>query len=438
MRMYDIITHKKQGRALTDEEIRFAIDGFTNGHIPDYQMSALLMAICLHGMDTKETAALTLAMAQSGDMVCLKDIGGVTVDKHSTGGVGDKTTLVVSPIAAACGAVVAKMSGRGLGHTGGTVDKLEAIPGMRLSLNEEEFFRIVRQTGICIVGQSGDLAPADKKIYALRDATATVDSIPLIAASIMSKKIAAGAAKILLDVKTGSGAFMKTTEDAVNLAKIMVDLGEAAGRQTSALVTNMDIPLGFAIGNAIEVAEAVSVLRGAGPVDLTAVCIALAAEMLMLAGKGSFAECEGLAREAIRSGRALAKLTDMVEAQGGDRRYIKNPGLFPKAAYAHTVYADKSGYITAMNAEACGVAAGMLGAGRQTITDTIDFASGIILQAKPNDVIKANAPLGVLYTNDKSTLAEAAALFASAVTIGQIKPKSKPLIAARITKESLA
>ena len=435
MRMYDVITNKKQGKTLSDEEIRFAVAGFTAGEIPDYQMSALLMAICLQGMDARETAALTMAMAQSGDMVKLDDISGVKVDKHSTGGVGDKTTLIVSPIVAACGVVVAKMSGRGLGHTGGTVDKLESIPGMKLSLAEEDFFRIVRETGLCVAGQSGDLAPADKKIYALRDATATVDSIPLIAASIMSKKIAAGADKILLDVKTGSGAFMKTTEDALALAEVMVDLGAAAGRETTALVTNMDVPLGMCIGNALEVQESIQVLKGEGPEDLTAICITLAAEMLVLAGKGTLLECEVMAKDAVASGRALQKLGDMVAAQGGDRRYIENLHLFQNAKYLCVVEAPENGYITAMNAEMCGVASGVLGAGRQTVTQAVDHAAGIILKVKLGDWVEKGQEIASLFSNDKAKLFEGEKLFLSAVIIGAEKPKSAPMILARVTKE---
>jgi len=433
MRIYDIITRKKHGYALTDNEIRFVVSGFTDGSIPDYQMSALLMAICLQGMTTCETAALTMAMAQSGDMVSLASIPGIKVDKHSTGGVGDKTTLIVSPIVAACGVVVAKMSGRGLGHTGGTVDKLESIPGMQLSLSQDEFFRIVRETNLCVAGQSGDLAPADKKIYALRDATATVDSIPLIAASIMSKKIAAGADKILLDVKTGSGAFMKTEADALALARVMVDLGEAAGRQTTALVTNMDVPLGYGIGNAIEVAESIAVLRGEGPADLTEICITLAAEMLALADKGTANECIALARDAIFSGHALQKLADMVEAQGGDRRFIDNPALIPSASCVHDIPAQESGFVTSMNAESCGIASGMLGASRQTVSQAIDYAAGIVLRAKPGDWIEKGAPLATFYTNDPSRIPDAQALFISAVTTDAEKPPAPSVVLARVT-----
>ena len=431
MRMYDIITTKKHGGALTAAEIRFAADGFLHDEIPDYQMSALLMAVCLRGMDAAETAALTLALAESGDRVDLSGIPGVKVDKHSTGGVGDKTTLIVSPIVASCGVPVAKMSGRGLGHTGGTVDKLEAIPGMRMSLSQNEFLSIVRQTGLCVAGQSGDLTPADKKIYALRDATATVDSIPLIAASIMSKKIAAGADKILLDVKTGSGAFMKSIEDARVLAEVMVQLGEAAGRETVAFVTDMDAPLGRCIGNALELQEVVDVLHGEGPEDLTEICLVLAAEMLMLAGKGGADECRRLAEEAITSGRALVKLGDMVAAQGGDRRYAEDTSLFPSAAYRRDVIMPDGGYLTALDAEACGAASCVLGAGRLTYSQAIDHAAGIVLHAKPGDLVEKGAVLATLHTNNPAALADAEARLLAACSFGKKPPVPRPLIAGR-------
>lgn len=315
MHMYDLITKKKHGKALTDEELAFLIDGYVRGDIPDYQMAAMLMAIWFSGMSDHETAVLTQVMARSGDMIDLSGISGKTVDKHSTGGVGDKTTLIACPIVAACGGKIAKMSGRGLGHTGGTVDKLASIPGYRTELSREEFFHTVETCGISLIGQSGNLAPADKKLYALRDVTATVDSIPLIASSIMSKKLAAGASAILLDVKTGSGAFMKTQEDAIRLAQTMVAIGEEAGRRTVALITDMDVPLGCGIGNSIEVAESAAVLRGEGPADLREVSLALAANMLYLIGKGTEAECRSLAEHAIEDGSALATLCRMVRAR---------------------------------------------------------------------------------------------------------------------------
>ena len=314
MHMYDLITKKKHGAALTDEEIAFMIEGYVKGEIPDYQMSAMLMAIWFSGMTDRETAVLTQVMARSGDQIDLSAISGRTVDKHSTGGVGDKTTLIACPIVAACGGKIAKMSGRGLGHTGGTVDKLASIPGYRTELTREEFFHTVETCGISLIGQSGNLAPADKKLYALRDVTATVDSIPLIASSIMSKKLAAGASAILLDVKTGSGAFMKTQEDAIRLAQTMVAIGEAAGRRTVALITDMDVPLGCGIGNSIEVRESAAVLRGEGPADLREVSLSLAANMLFLIGKGTPAACRAMAEHAIADGSALATLCRMVRA----------------------------------------------------------------------------------------------------------------------------
>ena len=332
MRMYDIIAKKRDGGTLTQEEIAFAVNGFAAGSIPDYQMSALMMAVYLRGMTATETAQLTAAMAYSGDMVDLSGIGGVKADKHSTGGVGDKTTLVAGPIVAACGVKVAKMSGRGLGHTGGTLDKIEAIPGCSVSLTQEAFFRQVNDIGIAVIGQTGNLAPADKKMYALRDVTATVSCIPLIASSIMSKKLASGADCILLDVKTGNGAFMKTLEDSIALAKAMVDIGEHNGRRTAALITDMDTPLGRNIGNSLEVIEAVETLRGKGPADLTEVCLSLASGMLWLAGRGGAAACRAMAEDALRSGAALAKLRAMVAAQGGDPAVIDDPTGFPAAA----------------------------------------------------------------------------------------------------------
>lgn len=437
MRMYDVIAKKRNGETLNEEEICFMIDGYVKGEIPDYQMSAMLMAIYLNGMSDKETAVLTNQVAHSGDMVDLSPIQGIKVDKHSTGGVGDKTTLVVAPIVAACGVKVAKMSGRGLGHTGGTVDKMESIPGMRTTLTEEEFFQVVNATGLSVIGQSGNLAPADKKLYALRDVTATVESIPLIAASIMSKKLAAGSDCILLDVKTGSGAFMKTLEDSITLAEKMVAIGEHAGKKTMALITNMDIPLGSLIGNSLEVIEAAETLKGKGPEDLTEVCLQLASGMLYLAGKGSLDVCRGLAEKTIADGSALERLVAMVEAQGGDSSVIKNTSLFEKAPFKREVIAPKSGYITHMDTERCGIASSMLGAGRVTKESEIDYTAGIALLKKVGQSVVEGEVMAVLYTSKEELFTASLEEFLSAVTIGDDKPKAEPLIYARITKSGV-
>ena len=397
MRMYDIIAKKRDGGTLTQKEIAFAVNGFAAGSIPDYQMSALMMAVYLRGMTATETAQLTAAMAYSGDMVDLSGIGGVKADKHSTGGVGDKTTLVAGPIVAACGVKVAKMSGRGLGHTGGTLDKIEAIPGCSVSLTQEAFFRQVNDIGIAVIGQTGNLAPADKKMYALRDVTATVSCIPLIASSIMSKKLASGADCILLDVKTGNGAFMKTLEDSIALAKAMVDIGEHNGRRTAALITDMDTPLGRNIGNSLEVIEAVETLRGKGPADLTEVCLSLASGMLWLAGRGGAAACRAMAEDALRSGAALAKLRAMVAAQGGDPAVIDDPSGFPAAAYEHDVVCMQDGWLYATDTEKIGIAAVLLGAGRETKESVIDPAAGIRLLKKAGDPVKKGDVLARLY-----------------------------------------
>lgn len=434
MRMYDVIAKKRNGETLSEEEIRFMIDGYVKGEIPDYQMSAMLMAIYLNGMNDKETATLTSEVAHSGDMVDLSPIEGIKVDKHSTGGVGDKTTLVVAPIVAACGVKVAKMSGRGLGHTGGTVDKMESIPGMRTTLTEEEFFQVVNNTGLSVIGQSGNLAPADKKLYALRDVTATVDSISLIAASIMSKKLAAGSDCILLDVKTGSGAFMKTLDDSITLAEKMVAIGEHAGKKTMALITNMDIPLGSLIGNSLEVIEAVDTLKGDGPEDLTEVCLQLASGMLFLAGKGDLSACRAMAEKTIADGSALKRLIAMVEAQGGDSSVIKDTSLFQKAPFKLEVKSPKGGYITHMDTERCGIASSMLGAGRITKESEIDFAAGIALKKKVGQSVAEGEVMAVLYTSKEELFLASVEEFISAVTISDEKPATEPLIYARVTK----
>ncbi len=432
MRMYDIIRKKRDGGTLSRAQIAAFVRGVTDGSIPDYQTAALLMAIYFNGLTDEETAILTDEMAHSGDMVDLSPIDGVKVDKHSTGGVGDKTTLIVAPIVAACGVRVAKMSGRGLGHTGGTIDKLESIPGFCTSLSNERFFAVVRETGAAVVGQTGNLAPADKKLYALRDVTATVENTGLIAASIMSKKLAAGADAIVLDVKTGSGAFMKTVEDSEKLAAAMVAIGEHTGRRTVALITDMDRPLGFAIGNSLEVIEAVETLQGRGPADLTEVCLELAANMLALGGKGEIGACRALARETLESGRAFDAFCRMVEAQGGDSACLKDTGKFERAAIAHEVRAERAGWFAAMDTEAVGECSVVLGAGRETKDSPIDFAAGIRLVKKPGDRIKAGDVLAVLYTNDPAAAEPAEKRFLAAVRIGDEEPAAVPLIHARV------
>ena len=428
MRIYDIITKKKHGEELTDAEIEYVIREYTKGAIPDYQISALMMAIYFKGMTDRETATMTLAMANSGDTVDLSEFGTLTVDKHSTGGVGDKTTLVIAPIAASLGAKLAKMSGRGLGHTGGTVDKLESFPGYDTSLSPDAFFEHVRRIGISVIGQSGDFAPADKKLYALRDVTATVDSIPLITASIMSKKLAAGSSAVVLDVKYGSGGFMKTPEDAEALARGMVEIGKRCGRRMCALITNMDIPLGYAIGNALEVCEALDVLSGHGPADLTEVCTALATEMVSASLGMSTDDARAAVLDAISSGRALAKFAEWIEAQGGDASYAKDTSLFPKAKYEYDVKAECDGYISAMNAEEIGVSSVVLGAGRLTKDDAIDHAAGIILRKKRGDKVNAGDTIATLYTNNESKIADAERMLLGAVVISDTKPEAEPLI----------
>ena len=436
MRMYDIINHKKNGGALPEEEIRYFVDGFTRAEIPDYQASALLMAICWQGMNEKETAILTDAMLHSGDVADLSSIPGVKVDKHSTGGVGDKTSMIIGPIVASCGIPVAKMSGRGLGHTGGTVDKLESIPGLQTAIDPERFRAIVRSTGIAIIGQSGNIAPADKKLYALRDVTATVNSIPLIASSIMSKKLASGSDAILLDVKTGSGAFLKTLDDSIALAKAMVSIGVHSGRRVMALITDMDTPLGHAIGNTLEVEEVVDTLMGRGPEDLTSVCMELAAYMLILAGAADdISKCKVLAEDAVRSGRAFEKLCAMVTAQGGDASVLKDG--FSKATVISPLKAPASGYITHMDAEACGMASLELGAGRVRKEDSIDYSAGIVLKKKVGEAVAAGETLALLHTADTAKLPEAESILTAAITIGKTPPPAIKTVLAVVTEDKV-
>lgn len=432
MRMYDLIEKKKMGRSLSKAEVEWMVDGYVQDLIPDYQMAAMLMAICFRGMSREETACLTLAMEHSGEVVDLSPLKGVTVDKHSTGGVGDKTTLVVAPLAAACGAVVAKMSGRGLGHTGGTIDKLESIPGFRTSLSQEEFFQVVRETGLSVIGQTGNLVPADKKLYALRDVTATVDCIPLIASSVMSKKLAAGSSSILLDVKTGSGAFMKEPEDAVELAEEMVAIGTSAGRRTAALITDMDVPLGRMVGNALEVQEAVEVLRGEGPEDLTQVCVALAAEMLVLSRLATRETAVPLVRKALEDGRGLKRLQAMVTAQGGDAGVLDHLDQLPKAACRFVVPSPADGYVTHMDTEGIGLASMILGAGRTRKEDPLDYGAGIKLLKKTGDPVRQGEGLAVLYAGKESLFPEAGQKLASSYVLGKDKPQLRRHVLARV------
>lgn len=437
MRMFDIIAKKRDGGVLSREELEFAVMGFVNGQVPDYQMSALLMAIYLKGMTEKETAQLTDVMAHSGDMVDLSSISGIKADKHSTGGVGDKTTLVIAPIVAACGVKIAKMSGRGLGHTGGTVDKMEAVPGTQTAVDRERFFAQVNEIGISVIGQSGNLAPADKKMYALRDVTATIGCVPLIASSIMSKKLAAGSDCILLDVKTGNGAFMKTLDDSIELAKAMVSIGQHNGRKVAALITDMDTPLGHNIGNSLEVIESVEVLKGHGPADLTEVCYQLAANMLYLAGKGTLEECRRMAEEAVASGAAYEKLKQMFAAQGGDVSVLDDPDKFQKAKFSRPLLASESGYLVRMNTEMVGNASVGLGAGRITKEDVIDFAAGIVLHKKTGDRVEKGECLATLYADHEEKFDAAEEMFRAALTFGPAPEPVPALVMARVTEEGV-
>ena len=428
MRMYDVIKKKRDGGVLSSEEIRAFVEGYTNGSIPDYQAAALCMAIYFRGMNDEETTELTLAVRDSGERLDTSGIKGLRVDKHSTGGVGDKTSLVVAPIVASLGLTVAKMSGRGLGHTGGTIDKLEAIPGFCTDLAVSEFERIVNETGIAIVGQSATLAPADKKLYALRDVTATVDSMPLIASSIMGKKLAADDDCIVLDVKTGSGSFMKSVEDSRTLAKLMVAIGKRAGKRISALITDMDRPLGYAVGNSLEVVEAIETLQGKGPEDLLELSLALTAQILFLADKGTLEECRAMAQDAITSGKALDTFAQMVKAQGGNAEFIYHPENFAKAPYVREVKVDKDGYIASVDTEKYGLASLLLGAGRNTKEDEIDLSAGYILKKKTGDAVKAGDTLAVLYASREELFDAAERTLLNATTITTEAPEKRPLI----------
>ena len=423
MRMYDIILKKRANLPLTDEEIRFVIDGYVKGEIPDYQVSALLMTIVFNGMNARELGTLTLAMAQSGNMVDLSNIDGITVDKHSTGGVGDKTTLIIAPLVAASGGKVAKMSGRGLGHTGGTIDKMESIPNLKVSLEQDAFINQVNKIGLAVIGQSEGLAPADKKLYALRDVTGTVDSIPLIASSVMSKKLASGAQAILLDVKVGSGAFMKNIEDASELAKAMVDIGKENGRSVKAILTDMDRPLGHAIGNALEIREVIDTLKGHGPEDLTHECIIMAAHMLVLSHICDYETALSRVQEALDSGAALERLRMMIDAQDGDSRVIDDESLLAIGKFTYDVTAPQDGYITHMNTEQCGIASVMLGAGRTVKDGPIDYSAGIVMHKKTGDAVRMGERIATLYASDESLFTNAAQTYLAAITIGNTAPK---------------
>ena len=423
MRMYDIILKKRADLPLSDKEIRFVIDGYVKGEIPDYQVSALLMTIVFNGMNARELGTLTLAMAQSGNMVDLSNIDGITVDKHSTGGVGDKTTLIIAPLVAACGGKVAKMSGRGLGHTGGTIDKMESIPNLKVSLEQDAFINQVNKIGLAVIGQSEGLAPADKKLYALRDVTGTVDSIPLIASSVMSKKLASGAQAILLDVKVGSGAFMKNIEDARELAKAMVDIGKENGRSVKAILTDMDRPLGHAIGNALEIREVIDTLKGHGPEDLTHECIIMAAHMLVLSHMCDYETALNRVQQALDSGVALERLRLMVDAQGGDSRVIDDESILTIGQFTYDVIAPQDGYIIHMNTEQCGIASVMLGAGRTVKDGPIDYSAGIVMHKKTGDAVSMGERIATLYASDESLFTNAAQTYLAAITIGNIVPK---------------
>lgn len=423
MRMYDVIMKKRNGGELSAEEIKFFVEGYTRGDIPDYQVSALMMAIYFQGMTKAETHALTMAMADSGDTLDLSGIHGIKVDKHSTGGVGDKTSLALIPMVAACGIPVAKMSGRGLGHTGGTIDKLESFPGFSTEISTEQFIANVNRIGIAIMGQTADLAPADKKLYALRDVTATVDNLSLIASSIMSKKLAAGADAIVLDVKTGSGAFMKKEEDALALAQEMVDIGTAAGRHTIAVISDMDQPLGRAVGNALEVKEAIATLNGKGPEDFTELCLTLGSQMLVAGGRTKDTEtARELLRQVIADGTALKKLAEFVEAQGGDSSAVYHPELLPKAELVRPIPAPVSGYVQHIACDEIGICSLILGGGRETKESAIDLSVGLILEKKVGDYVEAGEPLAFLHGNDEGKCEAAAQRFLQAYMISPERP----------------
>lgn len=438
MRIYDIIRKKRDNHELTKEEIEFFVDKYSKGEIPDYQASALLMAIYLNKMNKDETVYLTEAMMNSGDVIDLSEIEGIKVDKHSTGGVGDKTTIALAPLVAACGAPVAKMSGRGLGHTGGTLDKLEAIPGFSIEMESNKFIDSVNKHKIAVCGQTATIAVADKKMYALRDVTATVDNISLIAASIMCKKLASGANAILLDVKTGDGAFMKTLDDSFKLAKAMVDIGNGMNRETIGIITDMDEPLGFAVGNSLEVIEAIETLKGHGPKDFVNLCETLGAYMLVLAKTvDTFEDGIEKIREAINSGAALEKLKVFIENQGGDKNVVDDYSLFPQANIKVEIRSPKNGYISKIEAEEVGVSAMILGAGRETKEDILDLSAGIILEKKVGDYVNEGDVLATMYLNKEEKLESAKERFINAYTIVDEKVEPKKLVYGVVTKDGI-
>lgn len=434
MRMVDLIEKKRDGEELTTEEIKFIINGYTDGSIPDYQVSALTMAIFFQGMTEKERADLTMAMVESGDQIDLSQIEGIKVDKHSTGGVGDTTTLVLGPLVAALGVPVAKMSGRGLGHTGGTIDKLEAVKGFHVEIENEEFIELVNKNKIAVIGQSGNLTPADKKLYALRDVTATVNSIPLIAGSIMSKKIAAGADAIVLDVKTGAGAFMKTIDDSRELAKAMVSIGNNVGRRTMAVISDMSQPLGFAIGNALEVKEAIDTLKGEGPEDLTELCLTLGSHMVYLAEKASsLAEARTMLENVIKDGSALEKFKVFLSSQGGDAQVVDDPSKMPQAQFTFELEAKEEGYVSEIVADEVGTAAMKLGAGRATKESVIDLAVGLVLRKKIGDQVKKGESLVTIYSNFED-VNEVKAMLYENIIVSSEKVEAPILIHEEITE----
>lgn len=428
MRAVDIIMKKRDGEKLSKEEIKFLVDGFTDGSVDNYQMSAFTMAVFFQGMDDEEATYLTQAMLHSGDVLDLSEIKGIKVDKHSTGGVGDKTSLVIAPVVASLGIKFAKMSGRGLGHTGGTLDKLESIPGYDISMSDEEFIKQVNDIGVALIGQTADLAPADKKLYALRDVTATVESIPLIASSIMSKKLASGADVICLDVKVGSGAFMKTVEQATKLARLMVEIGKKCGKDMTAILTNMDEPLGYAVGNSLEVIEAINTLNGNGPKDFTELCIEIAAHLILGAKyANTIEEAKVLAIRQIENKEALHTLAKLIKAQGGDDEYIYNPDKFTKAKYSYGVISSEEGFVSKIDALAIGNAAMHLGAGRAKLTDVIDHSVGIVLHKKVGFEVKENDTLATIYSN-KEDVSNEVNMILDAYTIGKDEVKSNLIL----------